>query len=122
MKALEGKEETASAKQTVADMMRAAGSTASTSGRVYTGLTRERSKEVLSDFIAASDSPFAVVENPYFIRMLREYAQFDAWVPTAKTVKTDMEEKYLRMKAEMRELLRKVPSVSLCVDSWTTPN
>ena len=33
-----------------------------------------------------------------------------------------MEQKYLRMKAYMKEMLRKVPSVSLSVDSWTTAN
>ena len=97
-------------------------SSSSQKKQYYTGITFEKTKEMIGRFIYKKDQPWLVVEDPDFRNLLCYCAQMDLRIPMRRTVRDHIQETFVKEKTKLKEMLSSVRRVSLTIDGWTTDN
>jgi hypothetical protein len=79
-------------------------------------------REMLVEWVVAEDQPFTAPEAEGFRKMLR-LASPDAKVPSADTIRRDIDRRFCEEKARVRAVLQDAPGrLSFAIDAWTSPN
>jgi len=82
----------------------------------------ERFREWLLDWIVSEAMPFTAIEAPFFRRLLR-LLKPDVPLPSATSLRRDLDLAYEHAFKRMRSLLHDAPGkLSFTVDGWTSPN
>lgn len=70
-------------------------------------------------FIIGTNSAFRLVENEKFHELISYVSNGQAKVPTTKTLITDLNDKYIKIKLKLMELIDRANYVCLTADGWT---
>ena len=84
--------------------------------------THSAFREMLVEWVVCNDQPFSEVET-HRLRNLIRLLHPGAKVPSADTLRNDIDERFNREKARVRAMLQDAPGrLSFAVDAWTSPN
>lgn len=76
-------------------------------------------RDLILKFVICTNSPFRIVENKEFSDLISYVSSGNAHLPTTKTLISDLEKKYEKLKSLLIERIDKAKYVCLTADGWS---